>query len=109
MNFDEYQIEASKTINEDGDFNKIVYSALGLAGEAGEVVDVIKKWYGQGHELDRRKIAYELGDVLWYINALCVALEIPLWTIPEANIAKLRQRYGEKFDADKSINRKDDM
>lgn len=109
MTFDEYQTEAAKTINYSNDFNSIVCAALGLAGEAGETVDVIKKWYGQGHDLDKFKLMYEIGDVLWYLNYLCDALGVTLDEVAQTNIMKLRKRYGESFEADKSVNRKDNM
>lgn len=110
MKFNQYQTEAEKTINKAMSNNDIIINAaLGLAGETGEVVDLIKKWQGQGHTLDEKKVINELGDVLWYISEMCSAMMVPLSEVAEGNIAKLRIRYGEKFDSNKSINRKDDM
>lgn len=111
-----YQEEASKTIpNEEiytktlafNNDKKIINAALGLAGETGELVDVLKKAYFQGHELDRDEIIKETGDVFWYLNLLCQALNITFDEVMEANIVKLRKRYGEHFDSNKSRNREE--
>ena len=87
---------------------RLLEGALGLCGETGEVVDLIKKWTFQGHELDVNSTIDELGDALFYLCMICNALEIDLSEIYYNNIAKLRARYPDGFDADKSINRKDD-
>lgn len=106
----EYQREAAKTINPVlSEKELIINSCLGMAGETGEFIEHIKKWQGQGHSLDQEHIVYELGDVLFYIAQACTSFHITLEEVAEKNIQKLRQRYGESFDADKSINRKDDM
>lgn len=79
--------------------------ALGLAGEAGEVVDLVKKHVFHEHILDRVHLAEELGDVLWYVAALASTLGIPLEDIAAANVAKLLARYPEGFDAQRSRER----
>jgi NTP pyrophosphatase (non-canonical NTP hydrolase) len=68
------------------------YPALGLAGEAGEVAEKIKKYYRDGHQLDRDLIVKELGDVLWYLSALASGLDIELDEVAEMNIEKLASR-----------------
>ena len=69
----------------------VVYPALGLAGEAGEVANKVKKIIRDG-KFDRQAIADELGDCLWYIAALCRDLNIDMQTVADNNIKKLRDR-----------------
>lgn len=106
MNMNEYQELAGRTSNTTSQEDKIMNAALGLAGETGEVVDIIKKWKYQGHKLDHKKIAEELGDILWYIAEMADGLEVDLEAIAEFNVHKLRQRYPKGFEKEKSINRK---
>lgn len=104
--FDLYQIEAYKTANMSlSDLGQLINGGLGIAGEAGEVADEIKKYAYQGHDLDKEKLKKELGDVLWYVALTASALSIPLSEIASGNIDKLRARYGEVFDQYKSVNR----
>lgn len=79
--------------------------ALGIAGEAGEVADLVKKHVGHGHPLDKDKLAHELGDVLWYVAVLAERLGYPLETIMIMNRDKLRSRYPDGFSSERSINR----
>ncbi len=106
--FQWYQTEASKTLNFDLDHkDQVLNGALGLAGEAGEIADRIKKEYFQGHDYaGRSKTIEELGDALWYIAALATANGIALGDVAEFNIAKLRGRYPNGFNPSDSINRK---
>ena len=78
---------------------------VGLCGESGEAIDLVKKHLFQGHELDREAMATELGDIAWYLAEAATALELDLDDILETNIAKLRRRYPEGFSAERSINR----
>lgn len=78
---------------------------LGLAGESGEVVELLKKHIGHGHPLDKEKLKKELGDVLWYIAALARTAGLDLSDVAVANIEKLKKRYPEKFSQEASINR----
>lgn len=80
---------------------------LGIAGEAGEVADLIKKHVGHGHTLDQQKLVKELGDVLWYISALCTLNGLSLADVARTNVAKLRLRYPDGFTEEASINRKE--
>nr|WP_302596960.1 nucleoside triphosphate pyrophosphohydrolase family protein [uncultured Cellulosilyticum sp.] len=103
---DEYQIGSLRTIP--NNFTKkdmLLNGALGLSGEAGEVVDIIKKHIYQGHELNKVRIKEELGDVMWYVSELCNAIGIKLSDVMETNIAKLKERYPNGFEANRSINR----
>lgn len=78
---------------------------LGIAGESGEVADIVKKELGHGHTTDRLKLAKELGDVLWYVAVLANRYGFSLHEIGSLNIEKLRNRYPEGFESEKSINR----
>ena len=108
MTINEYQRLAMTTLNPALDKKDVLINGvMGLCGESGEVIDVVKKWLAQGHELNREKILAELGDVAWYLAEVAYALDTPLEEVLEGNINKLKKRYPEGFDTDKSINRKD--
>lgn len=81
--------------------------AMGLAGETGEVVDLIKKHVHHKVPLDREKLINELGDVRWYFELLCHCAGVDMQEIEERNILKLRKRYPEGFSTQASIDRKD--
>lgn len=83
-------------------------AAMGLGGEAGEVVDLVKKHQHFGMELNRPKILEEAGDVLWYLQYLCEVLQISLDDIALQNVYKLRLRYPDGFNTADSISRKDE-
>lgn len=77
--------------------------SMGLAGETGEVVDLLKKHLFHGKDLDKQKLILELGDVRWYLECLCVAAETTIEEVEKANIQKLTLRYPKgftKFDAE---------
>lgn len=74
-----------------------IKDALGLAGEVGEVVDLIKKDRFQSQPFDRDKLRNELGDVLWYLTSLATSVGMTLQEVAEANAAKLRKRYPDGF------------
>ena len=102
----EYQKLAMTTLNPAlSKKDVLINGVMGLCGESGEAIDIVKKWLAQGHELDREKIAKELGDVAWYLAETAWALDIPLENILKANIEKLKARYPEGFDSDRSRNR----
>jgi len=74
-----------------------VNGLLGLAGETGEVCDLLKKhWRGDG-PLDKEKFMKELGDVMWYIAELCEIFGFTLEEVAQKNIEKLRARHGTSF------------
>jgi NTP pyrophosphatase (non-canonical NTP hydrolase) len=68
-----------------------MYLALGLTGEAGEVSEKIKKWHRDG-VIDREQVAYELGDVLYYLTRLSNALGYTLYEVLDMNMRKLTDR-----------------
>ena len=101
-----YQKLAMTTLNPDLSQKDILINAvMGLCGESGEAIDLVKKHLHQGHELDREKLIKELGDIAWYLAEAATALDANLDDILAGNIDKLRRRYPEGFDADKSIYR----
>ena len=89
MNFDEYQKFARSTAIYP-DECKVVYPALGLCGEAGEVEEKVKKNIRDGKSLD--VVALELGDVLWYIATCANEFGLTLEEIAENNVLKLKSR-----------------
>ena len=102
----DYQRMAMRT-NDDSmsELDMLRNAVYGLNGEAGEIIDLLKKHEFQGHELDREELIEECGDVLWYCALFATALSEDLQSIMERNIAKLRDRYPEGFDKARSINR----
>ena len=106
MTGNEYQKLAMTTLNPDLSKKDVLINAvMGLCGESGEAIDIVKKHLHQGHELDIEKFQKELGDIAWYLAEAAYALDIPLDDIFEGNIAKLKARYPQGFDTDKSIHR----
>lgn len=87
------------------EITRIENGLMGLCGEAGEAMDILKKFLFQGHSLDKKHLAKELGDVAWYLAVSADALGISLEDIFQMNIDKLKARYPDGFDADCSINR----
>ena len=79
--------------------------SMGLAGESGELIDILKKHIFHGHELNIEEIKKECGDVLWYLAAIASTLDLNLDDICIYNIKKLEKRYPEGFSKEKSINR----
>lgn len=97
MNFEDYQTEASQTALYPRRLSNLEYPTLGLAGEAGEVANIVKKIQrDQGgiiNDETRSKLKDELGDVLWYISACADELGITLTEIAEFNVQKLAKRH----------------
>ncbi len=109
MEINDYQRLAMTTLNPALDKKDVlINSVMGLCGESGEAIDIVKKWLAQGHELDRAHLAKELGDVAWYLAEAATALDIPLEEILRANLDKLKARYPEGFSARNSIERAED-
>lgn len=106
MTINEYQALAMRTSNKElpPDYH-LLNGALGLAGESGEIADLVKKNWMQGHVLDIEHIAKELGDVCWYIAETATAIGCDLETIMKMNIEKLKKRYPDGFDSERSQHR----
>jgi len=106
MTINEYQKLAMTTLNPELSHKDVLINGvMGLCGESGEAIDIVKKWLAQGHELDREKLAKELGDIAWYLAETAYALEIPLEEVFRGNIEKLAKRYPEGFSAQRSVER----
>ena len=106
MDVKEYRESAMVTVNRNLDKrDMLINGAMGLCGESGEVIDILKKHIFHGHELDREHLLEELGDVAWYLNEAAYALDSSLEEIFDRNIAKLKKRYPQGFDKERSINR----
>lgn len=103
MTPNEYQREALRTANG----NTLVNGVMGLCGESGECIDIVKKHLHQGHDLDTEHLAKELGDVAWYLAITADAIGYDLETILQLNVEKLRSRYPDGFDSELSKHRKD--
>ena len=107
MTANEYQVLAMKTLNKDLDEREVLINGvMGLCGESGEVIDLVKKHISQGHPINKDKIIEELGDVMWYIAELATILDVKMEDIMKYNINKLSQRYEGGFTVEQSINRK---
>ena len=106
MTINEYQRLAMTTLNPElSRRDVLINSVMGLCGESGEAIDIVKKWMAQGHDLDKAHLAKELGDIAWYLAEAATALDLPLEDIFQANLDKLRKRYPEGFDSAKSLTR----
>lgn len=107
MTLDEYQALAARTIGARTPSDQLANMALGLAGEAGETADMLKKHLFHGKALDHDEVVKELGDVLWYVAGMATAIGASLDEIGARNIAKLRARYPDGFSAEASARRAD--
>jgi NTP pyrophosphatase (non-canonical NTP hydrolase) len=106
MTLDEYQELAARTLGRDRTHEQqLANAALGLTGESGEVADLIKKHLFHATPLDQEALVKELGDCLWYLGAFATVLGLSLDDIAQRNIDKLRRRYPEGFDPERSRNR----
>lgn len=106
MTINEYQTLAMKTLNPSLSKKDILINGvMGLCGESGEAIDIVKKHLAQGHALDREKLIKELGDVAWYLAETAYALDVDLENVLTKNIEKLAMRYPDGFDTEKSVNR----
>ena len=106
MNINEYQKLAMTTLNpalEQKDV--LINGVMGLCGESGEAIDLVKKHLAQGHELDTERLAKELGDIAWYLAETATAIGYDLDDILQMNLEKLKKRYPEGFTVNHSVNR----
>ena len=109
----DYQKLASRTLiaRPDREYTDLeimlVWNALGVAGEAGEYADSVKKMIFHNHPLDLAQLASELGDLLWYVAASASKLGLDLETIMQGNLDKLARRYPDGYSASASRARVD--
>ena len=109
MKINEYQKLAMRNLNPALNNDEVLLNGvMGLCGESGEVIDILKKHLSQGHELNKEKMAEELGDVAWYLAETAYALGYDLEEILQMNIEKLQKRYPDGFRVEDSLNRKDE-
>lgn len=107
MHLNYYQALAARTINpEHSKEDMLIHSLHGLAAEVGEVHGLFQKMM-QGHPLSYEHFQKELGDCLWMIAEACTACGYTLEEIAQMNIDKLKARYPEGFQPEKSQNRKE--
>lgn len=98
MDFEHYKKFVVRGIVMDPDTfrERLGLAGIGLAGEAGEVADHVKKVQYHGTAMDRDKLVIEMGDVLWYFALLADLYDITLDELMEINVYKLCNRYGER-------------
>ena len=89
------------------DFGGLINGCLGLAGESGETLDMIKKWVFHEKELDKDHLKKEIGDVMWYVAMICESAGFNLDDVLQTNIDKLKARYPEGFDTYLANHRKE--
>lgn len=113
MKANEYQELAARTLiaKPDAEYTPeqimLVWNGLGLAGEAGEICDLLKKGIFHQHGIDVAKVREELGDLMWYIAAVCTKLDISLDEVLDQNVAKLKRRYPAGYSSEASKARVD--
>ena len=101
-----YQRDAMALLNPEIRREDVLLNAvMGLCGEAGEVIDLVKKQRFQGHPLDRDALVKELGDVAWYLAEAAQGLGVPLEEIMRRNLDKLHKRYPKGFTPEQSMRR----
>ena len=106
MTLNEYQALAQRTSNEMLDNKGHLFNGvLGLAGEAGECADLVKKHCFQDARPIHDALIDELGDVLWYVAETAAALGVALEEVAARNVEKLKKRYPGGFDAERSLHR----
>jgi NTP pyrophosphatase (non-canonical NTP hydrolase) len=107
MTLDDYQALAARTIGNRTPADQLSNMALGLAGEAGETADMLKKHLFHGKPLDVDELVKELGDVLWYVAGMATAIGASLDDVAQRNVDKLRKRYPDGFSTEASAKRAD--
>ena len=109
-----YQINVMRTQMNDTEFSIsmprtfILRDVVGISGEAGELLDLVKKLVFHNHKLDdnmHNKMKKELGDVMWYVAALCNDMGWNLKDVMDMNIEKLQKRYPDGWDEERSKKR----
>jgi len=115
-NLDDYKKEVLRTcpaaenmvpgdLHNEHTWDMLLNSGMGLSGEAGEIIDHLKKCNFQGHTPDVVLLVKELGDVLWYVMLATHCLGVNPMYVIKKNVEKLRKRYPDGFETERSINR----
>lgn len=107
MTFAEYEQLAARTDPNTDEMKRLLHGAMGVCGEAGEIIDLVKKTAFQGKELIYVDVALEAGDLLWHLSQVCRAIGWSLEEVALANIAKLQKRYPGGFSVVRSNNREE--
>lgn len=103
MTINDYQKRTYIAIQPHSDVkDEILNWSIGLSEECGEVMNHIKHFCWGGEQINNVEIAKELGDVLWYLSALCTVLNLDLDTVATLNMRKLEHRFGGEFTKEKS-------
>lgn len=106
MTMNVYQELAARTINPNNSpADNEMHALHGMVSEIGEIHELYQKVY-QGHQFDKEHVKKELGDLLWFIAEFCTACGMQLDEVACMNLKKLKARYPEGFDPDKSLHRK---
>ena len=107
MTINEYQEKALRTAGGYQGDSLLLNGVMGLCGESGECIDIVKKTMFQGHPLDREHLAEELGDVAWYLAVTAKGLGYDLESIMQRNVDKLMKRYPDGFETERSMHREE--
>ena len=106
MEIREFQRVSTRTLNKELSKEKQVSNMIfGANGELGEVTDILKKHLYQGHRINKQHLAEEIGDTLFYIVNLCTLYNLDVEDILQANVDKLKKRFPNGFESNRSINR----
>ena len=105
--FELYQDHAMRTAKDIGKVEDVLHAALGMASEAGEMASSVKAWLAYGKTLDVENIVEEMGDIMWFIALMCKSLDVPMEVVAVNNIAKLYERYPEKYSDEDALARAD--
>lgn len=105
LTMNRYQQLAARTINWDGNIaNTEMHALHGMSAEVGELHSLYQKMY-QGHQFDKEHAKKEVGDLLWFVAEYCTVCGLTLEEVAQANINKLKARYPDGFDAERSLHR----
>lgn len=108
MELNEFQRKSSRTLNYAlSDNDQLLNCVMGISGESVELLEIMKKYFLQGHDFDKAKVIEELGDIFFYIAGVCTSMGITLEDVASKNIEKLLVRYPDKFTSEDSIRRVD--
>lgn len=116
MDFNTYQTLAMRTDPDEAYVNgsnpmsneRLLNGLMGLNGEAGEAIEILKKFFFQGHSLNYDRITEEIGDALWYITLCAKAMGKTLEDIARYNIEKLEKRFPNGFSTERSVHRQEE-
>ena len=108
MDIGEFQRRSIRTLNNElTKEEQVANMIIGMFSEGGEIGSEIKKAFYQGHELDRKHLMEELGDLMFYVVNLATLYDLSMENILDYNIEKLKKRYKNGFTTEESINRQE--